>query len=170
MKALSKIIDGLNKFYRIFYYLAGFILMGLLAVSCFVVVSRQFRFSPIWSDELQRFMMVAMVFIAIPYMASSKSFLVVDLADIFFHKKKKLHDMMIIIGEIIFLALLIYLIFPCIQIVRNTRTFSTALALPMAYMYALMPMSFFFGAVAMAKNLLERFVISRNASDTGEAV
>jgi TRAP-type C4-dicarboxylate transport system permease small subunit len=107
--------------------------------------------------------MIAMVFFAIPYMASNKTFLVVDLADLFFGNNKKLHDKMLLIGNFISLALVIYLIFPCIHIARNsTHIFSTALRLPMSYMYALMPMSFIFSAVAIAKNLLKHVVIDRH--------
>jgi len=170
VKVLVATVNGLNKFYKFFFYFAGVILMVLLAVSFFVVVSRSFfRLSFVWSDELQRFLMIAMVFFAIPYMASNKTFLVVDLAEIFFGKNKKLHYKTLLIGNFVSLALVIYLIFPCTQIARNsTRIFSTALGLPMSYMYTLMPMSFIFSAVAIAKNLLKHIVIDRCVSDTGE--
>ena len=152
----------MDKFFRIFYYLSGVVLMALLGLSCFIVLARLFYISPIWSDELQRFMMVAMVFISIPYMASSKSFLLVDLTAIFFGKRKKLHNKMILIGEFILLGTLIYLIFPCLELaVRNARTFSSAMRLPMIYMYGFMPASFALAALAIAKNLLKRSVIER---------
>ena len=162
MKAITAICNGLDKFFRCFYYLSGFVLMALLGLSCFIVTARLFYISPIWSDELQRFLMVGMVFVSIPYMASAKSFLIVDLTAIFFGKRKELHDRTILIGEFILLGVLIYLIFPCLELaVRNARTFSPAMRLPMIYMYMFMPVSFALAALAIAKNLLRRSVIER---------
>ena len=137
--------------------------MALLGITFFVVFARLlFSLSPIWSDELQRFLMVAMVFVAIPYMASAKSFLVVDLTAIFFSKNEKLCRVMILIGEFIFLILLIYLFFPCLELtVKNRSTYSGAMRMPMAYMYAFMPVSFALGAIGMLKNMVRFFVLER---------
>ena len=118
-----------------------------------------FDHSPIWSDEIQRFLMVGMVFFAIPYMASSNTFLVVDLTAIFFGKKEKFHNVMLLIGEIFLFGFLVYLIFPCVQLVANTRTLSAAMRMPMSWMYALMPMSFTFGALGMLKNIIKRHIV-----------
>ena len=168
MKAIAAICNVLDKFFRLFYYLSGFILMALLGLSCFIVSARLFRISPIWSDELQRFLMVAMVFAAIPYMASSKSFLVVNLTAMLFGKRTKLQNTTQFIGEFILLGLFIYLIFPCLELTaRNTRTFSSAMRLPMIYMYALMPASFALAAFAMTKNLLKHFVEWRGSVTEG---
>jgi len=160
LKTLEKICSALDKFFKIFFYISGVILGALLIIAFFVVMARQiFDYSPIWSDEIQRFLMVGMVFFAIPYMSSAKTFLVVDLTAIFFGKHEKFHRIMLIIGEIMLFGFMVYLVFPCIQLVQNTRTFSAALRLPMACMYALMPMSFAFGALGMLKNLVRTLII-----------
>ena len=152
-----------------FYYLSGAILMVILVISFSIVMLRAFGISPIWSDEVQRFLMVAMVFMAIPYMASEKSFLVVDLSAILFPSKSKVHDTLVLIGDIIFFALLIYLIFPCVELtIKNANTYSSAFRLQMSYMYALMPISFGLGAVGMLKNLVKYFVVDRHSAKTGE--
>ncbi|MBR5381484.1 MAG: TRAP transporter small permease subunit [Oscillospiraceae bacterium] len=160
MKTLEKICAALDKFFMIFFYISGAILFVLLVVAFFVVMARQlFDYSPIWSDEMQRFLMVGMVFFAIPYMTSAKTFLVVDLTAIFFGKHEKFHRVMLIIGEIMVFGFMVYLVFPCIQLVQNTKTFSAALRMPMAAMYGLMPMSFAFGALGMLKNIVKTLFV-----------
>ncbi len=168
MKTVSTICDGLTKFFKMFFYLSGVVLMVILVISFAVVMLRAFDISPIWSDEIQRFLMVGMVFAAIPYMASEKTFLVVDLAATLFPSKTKMHNVTVLIGEIIFFVLLVYLIFPCVELtVKNANTYSSALRLPMSYMYSLMPISFGLGAIGMLKNLV-KFVVDRYAAKTEE--
>ena len=169
LKVITAICIGLDKFFRCFYYLSGVVLMALLGLSGFIVFARLFHISPIWSDELQRFLMLAMVFVSIPYMASSKSFLIVDLTAIFFGRRKKLHNATIFIGEFILLGILICLFFPCLELaVKNAKTFSPAMRLPMIYMYGFMPASFALAALAIVKNLLKRSLVERRGSEAGE--
>ena len=170
MKIISAVCSALDSIYKLFFYLCGIMLMALLAISCLVVFARLFNISPIWSDEVQRFLMIAMVFVAIPYMASSKSFLVVDLSAICFGEKIQFQQNMRLIGDIILLALLIYMCFPSFTLaLRNTRTFSTALRLPMVYMYGFIPASFAFSAVAVFKNIVRHFAVERRAAVIEEA-
>lgn len=160
MNALAKICSALDKFFKVFFYISGAILFLLLVVAFYVVMGRElFDHSPIWSDELQRFLMVGMVFFAIPYMASSNTFLTVDLTAIFFGKKEGFHRIMMLIGEIMLFGFMVYLVFPCCKLVSTTHTLSSAMRMPMAYMYMLMPMSFAFGALGMAKNIVKKYIV-----------
>jgi TRAP-type C4-dicarboxylate transport system permease small subunit len=133
-------------------------------------MARLFNFSPKWGDELQRYLMIGMVFSAIPYMANAKTFLVVDLTAIFFGKKKEFNRSMILIGEVIFLVFVIYLIFPCMELtLKNVQLLTPALRWRKAAVYSFMPISFVFAAIAEIKNLLKFFLVDKVVKKAGEA-
>ena len=139
-------------------------MFALLFISFYIILARSiFSVSPIWADEMPRFMLICTVFISIPYLTSSKTLLVVNLTEILFGKKKKINSITMLIGDFILLALLIYMIFPSGELmIRNMLTFSPALRIPMAYMYGFIPASFALSAIATIKNIAEQLLVDRN--------
>ena len=140
---MRKVCDALDKFFKLFYYFAGIILFAMLVVSASDVASRLTGHPLVWANEMVRFLMFYMSFVACVYLVSARKNLEVDLTAIFFPNRTKLLEKTHIIGDFVMLVVLVYLIFPTWQLtVQNTTVKSSAMQWPMSVVYVIMPISF----------------------------
>lgn len=156
---MKKACDVLDKFFELFYYAAGVILLAMLVVSAADVATRLAGHPLIWANEMVRFLMFYMTFVACVYLVSARKNLEVDLTAIFFPRKKKLLHKTHIIGELVLLVILVYLIFPTWQLtIQNVSVKSSAMQWSMAAVYVAMPISFSLCVIAQLKNIARIFL------------
>ena len=156
---MQKFCDYIEKGYKFFFYLSGLFLGGMFVICAYSVITRLVATPSVWADELIRFLMVFMAFAGAPWMINTKTDLVVDLTEIFFPKRKKLLHKTHLIGELILLAILIYLIFPTWQLsIENMTSKTSALQWTLGYVYMCMPVSFVFCAIAQVKNIIKSLI------------
>lgn len=157
MKLLKKVDGYLDKFFRVLYYIAGYLLMLLLAVCAANVVTRTAGHPLAWADELQRFIMIWMTFLAAPVLIVKKEHLVVDLVATFV-RSEKARRIMYLTGNLILLVFVVYFTGPCIELVaKNMIAKSAAMRIPMGYVYLCMPVGMILCAVGQLKNILAEF-------------
>ena len=157
MNLLKKADGYLDKFFKVLYYLAGYLLMILLIVCAANVVTRTAGHPLAWADELQRFVMIWMTFLAAPVLIVRKEHLVVDLVATFVHNEKA-RRIMYLTGNVILLVFVIYFTGPCIELVtKNLIAKSAAMRIPMGYVYLCMPIGMILCAVGQLKNILGEF-------------
>ena len=163
---MQKFCDFIEKFYKFFFYLSGAFLAGMFATCAYSVFARLIGSPSIWADELIRFLMVFMAFAGAPWMINSKTDLMVDLTEIFFPSRKKLLRKTHLIGDLILLVILIYLIFPTLDMSMKNMTSSTsALQWTLGYIYLCMPISFAFCAIAQIKNIVKNYLLTKPSTD-----
>ncbi|MDD3347218.1 TRAP transporter small permease [Oscillibacter sp.] len=170
---MRKFCDFIEKFYKFFFYLSGVFLFIMFFVCAYSVITRLFGAPSIWADELIRFLMVFMAFTGAPWLINTKGDLVVDLSEIFFSKKKKLLHANHLIGDVITLAILVYLIFPTYSMsMKNMTSMTSAMQWTLGYVYLCMPVSFGFCAIAQIKNIVKFHILPKKeegVSVKGEA-
>lgn len=146
--------NAISKLCKVFYWISGLLLFCMVALCAADVICRLVGSPLIWANELLRFLMFYMSFTAVIYLVSEKRNLEVDLTAIFFPKKKQLLKKTHIIGDLVLLAVLIYLIFPSWSLtIQNVDVTSSAMQWPMCYVYGIMPFSFLICAIAQLKNI-----------------
>ena len=166
---MRKVCDALDKFFKLFYYFAGIILFAMLVVSASDVASRLAGHPLVWANEMVRFLMFYMSFVACVYLVSARKNLEVDLTAIFCPNKTKLLEKTHIIGDFVLLVVLVYLIFPTWQLtVQNTTVKSSAMQWPMSVVYVIMPISFALCVVAHLKNMVRDFLPKEESAEKKE--
>ena len=163
MQKLVKIVD---RAYRIFFYIAGALLFAMFVTCAYSVLMRAIGKPSIWADELTRFLMVFMAFMGAPYLVSTKGDLLVDLTEIFAGKNKKLMEINHKIGDIILLVIILYLIYPTMNLsLANLNSKTSALQWNLGYVYMIMPIGFMLCAVAQLKNIIKYDVLKVDRSN-----
>lgn len=138
--------------------------MLLLLESLINVVTRLAGTPVSWLDELQRYTMIWMAFISGAVLIYEKGHLLVDLVDTIFPHRWR--NGMYLIGEIIMLIFLIYLFFPCIEMVtRNMISKSSAMKIPMGYIYLCMPLGIGLSIIAQIDLILKRLFADKEDTE-----
>jgi TRAP-type C4-dicarboxylate transport system permease small subunit len=128
----------------------GFGLIVLSAIVFSNVIARYFfDYSPVWADELPRYMMVWITFIGMSYCVRKGEHVTMD---VIFEKfsgglKKKIY-LFILIVSFVFSLFLAYQGWGLSQKVFMLKQKSVALQIPMGYIYLAIPI----GSILMAKN------------------
>ncbi|WP_295580557.1 TRAP transporter small permease [uncultured Oscillibacter sp.] len=162
---MQKFCNLIDRTYKGFFYLSAAFLASMFAVCAYSVIIRILGSPSIWADELIRFLMVFMAFSGAPYMICTKTDLMVDLTEIFFPKRKKLLHKTHLIGDLILLAILIYLIFPTWDMsMKNMTSATSAMQWTLGYVYLCMPASFAFCVVAEVKNIIQLYILPKKAA------
>lgn len=165
-----KFYNGYNRFvsklFDVLYYAVGVLLMGLLAFSLINVATRLIGVPISWLDEVQRYIMIWMAFISGAVLVNRKGHLLVDCVDMF---PKKWKNVMYLIGEFLCLVFIVYLIFPCIEIVqKNMISKSSALRISMGLVYLCMPISCVLSVLAQVNLILGRLFGEKAAENSSE--
>ncbi len=159
MKAMNKIDKYLKKLNKLEFYGASTLLMILLAICFCNVVFRLIGRPLMWADEAQRFIMIWMTFLACPVLVSRKSHIVVDLVSSLF--PQKIHKAMYLIGDIMLIVFLLFLLPYTVQMsAMNMISKSSAMRLPMGYIYLCMPIGIFLSIISQA-HILAKLLLSK---------
>ncbi len=142
------------------YYIAGFFCAVLVAECAVYVTSRLINHPIVMMDEMQRFTMIWMAFIANPVLISRKGHLLVDLVPIIIPEKAR--RTVYLVGELLVLVFNIYMIIPGFNIMKgNLIAKSTAMQINMGLVYSIIPISFFLATLAQINNLLGQYEESK---------
>lgn len=165
MNALKKVERALDKFFEGGFYLCG-ILLAILLTLCFFNVALRLMNQPLsWSDEAMRFLMIWMAFLACPVLINRNEHLVVDLVATVF-RKEAMRKRMYFIGNVMLLAFLIFLFFPCVELVmKNMISKSSAMRIPMGYIYLCIPVSIALSVIAQLKLLCHEIFLRGKDGD-----
>ncbi len=164
MKFYKEYNRFVSRLFNVLYYAVGVLLMGLLVFSLINVAARLIGVPISWLDELQRYIMIWMAFISGAVLVNNKGHLLVDCVDLF---PRKWRNVMYLVGEILCLAFIIYLIFPCIEIVqKNMISKSSALRISMGFVYLCMPISCVLSVLAQVNLILGR-LFGEKAAENG---
>lgn len=153
----SWILEGIEKFVIAF---------GLLTLSIIVVVTVLTRYfwgySPDWSDELPRFIVIWITFIGMSYCVRKGEHVVID---VLFNKLKgrvqKYFYMVILLACFITFVFLTYIGFKLTMNIFSANQKSVTLGISMGYVYMALPV----GCILTAKNFLHIIIKNFSSKD-----
>lgn len=169
----TRIKKSLLNFINDFEFLvSAFALIALVVLLTISIYARYISgFSIPWSEEVARFMFIAVIFSSISYTARQHRHIRVTL---FVEKlfSKKAQNIVFIIGDIIWLVFNAVILYGAYIILSELIEYpynSPVLNLPMHYVYAIIPLFFFTISVRVIQGILKRLRGTYNYNHTPEA-
>lgn len=131
-------------------------LMSIMTILIFVqvVMRKVFGNSLTWSEELARYVFIWLVYFGISYGAKIQKHIKIEAALHLF--PKKLRPIIIIVGEILFLAFALFIVYAGFGLVQKQMVLgqqSPAMHIPMWFLYAAPPVGFLFTAIRQVQNI-----------------
>ena len=143
-------------------------LMSLMTAITFiqVVARRAFNSSLSWSEELARYIFIWLIYIGISYGCKLRKHIKIDAALYLF--PKKIRPYVIILGDILFFAFAIYIIYTGFnysisQIQYGMR--SPALKIPLQYIYISTVVGFGLAAIRQVQTIIYRIKCIKNGEE-----
>lgn len=142
--------------------------VSMTAVSLLVfgnVVSRYgFSYTPIWSEELSRFLVVWSIFIGVAIGVRKNQHIGVDAIIRFLpHKLKLASEVLLNLIGVVVIAILVNNSFEFIQQTREFEQLSPAMRIPMYIPYVAMPVGLSLSIVHFIHNIIKLFTIPNQA-------
>lgn len=165
-KRLLNVIDNFE------FLVSAFALIALVVLLTISIYARYFSgFSIPWSEEVARFMFIAVIFSSISYTARQHRHIRVTL---FVEKlfSKKAQNIVFIIGDIVWLVFNAVILYGAYIILSELFEYpynSPVLNLPMYYVYAIIPIFFFTISVRVIQGIIKRLRGTYNYNHTPEA-
>jgi TRAP-type C4-dicarboxylate transport system permease small subunit len=144
----------------------------LLAIICLLmfydVVARYiFKASPPWAQELARYSMLYITFIGVSYGLRYDAHIKVDIMASLFPKSRPVLDVISDIGMLIFAVILVYAGIPKLQSLARSGQVSTAMRIPMVYVYMGLEIGWMMCLLRIAQKYILRLVYKKGF-DIGE--
>ncbi|MGE4354351.1 MAG: TRAP transporter small permease [Oscillospiraceae bacterium] len=160
MKKIIKISHAIDRFFDYMLYLPILMLGTLIMICLFMVTLRQVFIGAFnWADEAMRFLLVYTSFLTLPTLVSKGRNISVDIIDVLFPHKPKARRFFRVTADVLVLAFLLVMIFPCITFIKaNLTGYSPAMRIPLYLVYLCIPIGFSFSILACANNILKRFM------------
>ena len=159
----------MDKLLKPIYWLENAIcVLTMAAVSLLVfgnVVSRYgFSYTPIWSEELSRFLVVWSIFIGVAIGVRKNQHIGVDAIIRFLpHKLKLASEVLLNLIGIVVIGILVYTSLEFIQHTREYEQLSPAMRIPMYIPYIAMPVGLSLSIVHFIHNIVKLFTIPDQA-------
>jgi C4-dicarboxylate transporter, DctQ subunit len=161
VKALLKWVDRILESIERIVIALGLLTLTIVVVG--TVISRYFfNYSPDWSDELPRFIVIWVTFIGMSYCVRKGEHVVIDmLFNKLQGKIKKYFSMIILLLCFLTYIYLTYIGYFMTVKIFETKQMSVTLGIPMGYVYLAVPV----GCLLTAKNFLH--IIIKNITSKG---
>jgi len=129
------------------------------------VISRYgFSYTPIWSEELSRFLVVWSIFIGVAIGVRKNQHIGVDAIIRFLpHKLKLASEVLLNLIGVVVIGILVYNSFEFIQHTREFEQLSPAMRIPMYIPYIAMPVGLSLSIVHFIHNIIKLFIIPDQA-------
>ena len=148
MKKALKVIDNIEKYFSI----AALAVM-LVIVFWQVVLRFVFNSANSWSEELARYLHIFLVYIACSYATRMREHIKIDA--FLFVFPQKIRPFIIRLGELVFLAFCVVVIFYGIQQTKSTFNMgrvSSSLKISMGYIYVILPVGYSLALIRIIQN------------------
>ena len=165
VKTLKKVLKWLDDNIEVYICVA---LMSVMAVLIFVQVIARYVFgsSLSWSEELARYIFIWLIYIGISYGCKLRKHIKIEAALKLF--PKKVRPYVTILGDILFFAFCLYIIFTGYRYCGTTADlgkYSPALKIPFQYVYLSIPVGFTLAAVRQIQCIVYRIKCIKNGEE-----
>lgn len=154
-KFISIILDILER------YIAILLMIIIFSLLMLEIITRYFFNNPLtWPEELIRFCFVAMIYLAISYTARQNKHIRIEVHLRFLSELWKV--IILTIADILWIFYNIVIIYWSIPVIRGMLRFpytSSALKLPMSYLYLIIPIGFSLMTIRVIQQVYQRLLM-----------